>query len=87
VTRQRGALARDTSSPRLRALERIGWRVKRQSGTLERDGWPDYVFAFHEGDELGPRAMARVGRATGLRPLNRADLVRATIRAQAEAIG
>ena len=34
----------------LRALQRIGWRIKRQSGshrTLERAGWPDYTFAFH----------------------------------------
>jgi len=36
----------------LAALLRIGWRVKRQSGshrTLERAGWPDFVFAFHGG--------------------------------------
>jgi predicted RNA binding protein YcfA (HicA-like mRNA interferase family) len=35
----------------LAALLRIGWQVKRQSGshkTLEREGWPDYVFAFHD---------------------------------------
>lgn len=55
----------------LAALLRIGWRVKRQSGshrTLERDGWPDYVFAFHDGDEIGPRMLARIGKATGLTP-------------------
>jgi predicted RNA binding protein YcfA (HicA-like mRNA interferase family) len=36
----------------LAALERIGWQIKRQSGshkTLMREGWPDFVFAFHEG--------------------------------------
>ena len=35
----------------LAALERIGWRVKRQSGShklLAREGWPDYEFAFHD---------------------------------------
>ena len=37
----------------LAALLRVGWVVKRQTGshkTLSRDGWPDYVFAFHDGD-------------------------------------
>lgn len=55
----------------LRALLRIGWEVKRQSGShriLRRDGWPDYVFAFHERDDIGPRMLARIGRHTGLMP-------------------
>ena len=55
----------------LRALSLIGWKLKRQAGshrTLERPGWPDYVFAFHEGDEIGPRMMARIAKQTGLRP-------------------
>ena len=54
----------------LAALLRIGWFVKRQTGshrTLVRTGWPDYVFAFHEKDEIGPRMMARISRRTGLR--------------------
>ena len=53
----------------LRALERIGWTVKRQVGshrTLARSGWPDYVFAFHDGDEVGPKMVARVAKHTGL---------------------
>jgi predicted RNA binding protein YcfA (HicA-like mRNA interferase family) len=55
----------------LAALFRIGWSVKRESGshrTLARAGWPDYVFAFHDADEIGPRMLARVARGTGLRP-------------------
>ncbi|HLE28743.1 MAG TPA: type II toxin-antitoxin system HicA family toxin [Anaerolineales bacterium] len=47
----------------LAALLRIGWRVKRQSGshrTLERAGWPDFVFAFHDNEEIGPRMLARL---------------------------
>ena len=55
----------------LAALQRIGWRVKRQSGshrTMERDGWPDFVFAFHEGEEIGPRMLARIAKRTGLTP-------------------
>jgi predicted RNA binding protein YcfA (HicA-like mRNA interferase family) len=55
----------------LAALLRIGWRIKRQSGshrTLSRDGWPDFVFAFHDGDEIGPRMLSRIAKRTGLRP-------------------
>jgi predicted RNA binding protein YcfA (HicA-like mRNA interferase family) len=55
----------------LRALQRIGWRIKRQSGshrTLQRAGWPDYVFAFHDDVEIGPVALARIAKHTGLRP-------------------
>ena len=55
----------------LAALLRIGWQVKRQSGshkTLSRDGWPDFVFAFHDGVEIGPRMLARIAKNTGLKP-------------------
>jgi predicted RNA binding protein YcfA (HicA-like mRNA interferase family) len=55
----------------LAALLRIGWSVKRQSGshrTLSRDGWSDFVFALHDGEELGPRMLARIAKRTGLRP-------------------
>lgn len=55
----------------LRALLKIGWSIKRQIGshrTLERAQWPDYVFAFHDGDEIGPAMMARIAKHTGLQP-------------------
>jgi predicted RNA binding protein YcfA (HicA-like mRNA interferase family) len=55
----------------LAALVRIGWTVKRQSGshrTLQRAGWPDVVFAFHDGEEVGPRMLARLAKHTGLTP-------------------
>ena len=55
----------------LAALLRIGWQVKRQSGShrvLARAGWPDFVFAFHDGVEIGPRMLARIARHTGLEP-------------------
>ncbi len=55
----------------LAALLSIGWRLKRQSGshrTLAREGWPDFVFAFHDGDEIGPRMLSRVAKRTGLQP-------------------
>jgi len=54
------------------ALLRIGWTVKRHEGTshrtLSRDGWPDFVFAFHDSDEIGGRMLARVAKRTGLQP-------------------
>ena len=55
----------------LAALLRIGWRLKQQRAShrvLERAGWPDYVFAFHDDDELGPRILAKIGKQTGLQP-------------------
>lgn len=55
----------------LAALRRIGWRIKRTSGshrTLARDGWDDFVFAFHDDEEIGPRMLARIARRTGLTP-------------------
>ena len=55
----------------LAALLGIGWKIKRQSGshrTLTRAGWPDFVFAFHEGEEIGPRMLARISKHTGLAP-------------------
>ena len=51
------------------ALLGIGWSLKRQSGshrTLAREGWPDFVFAFHDGEEIGPRMLARIAKHTGL---------------------
>jgi predicted RNA binding protein YcfA (HicA-like mRNA interferase family) len=55
----------------LAALLRIGWIVKRQSGshrTLARPDWPDFVFAFHDNEEIGPRMLARIAKRTGLNP-------------------
>jgi predicted RNA binding protein YcfA (HicA-like mRNA interferase family) len=55
----------------LAALMRNGWTVKRQSGShriLARPGWADFVFAFHDGEEIGPRMLSRIARHTGLRP-------------------
>jgi predicted RNA binding protein YcfA (HicA-like mRNA interferase family) len=55
----------------LAALARIGWTVKRATGShrvLARAGWSDFVFAFHDGDEIGPRMLARIARRTGLTP-------------------
>jgi predicted RNA binding protein YcfA (HicA-like mRNA interferase family) len=54
----------------LAALLRIGWKIKRQGGTshriLERSGWPDILFAYHDRVTLGPTAMKVLAKKTGL---------------------
>jgi predicted RNA binding protein YcfA (HicA-like mRNA interferase family) len=53
------------------ALLRIGWSVLRQVGShrrLHRPGWPNFTFSFHDNEEIGPAALARIGKLTGLRP-------------------
>ena len=54
------------------ALLRIGWQLKRQAGgshkVLSREGLPDFVWAFHDRDEIGPRMLARIAKRTGLQP-------------------
>jgi len=62
-----------TRAPQVLAtLLRIGWTIKRQSGTshrvLTRVGWPDYVFPFHDREEIGPKMLARIAKHTGLTP-------------------
>jgi predicted RNA binding protein YcfA (HicA-like mRNA interferase family) len=55
----------------LAALLRIGWTIKRTRGShrvLERPNWRDFVFAFHDSDEIGPAMLARIARKTGLTP-------------------
>ena len=55
----------------LAALSKIGWQVKRQSGshrTLARPNWPDVVFAFHDDEEIGSKMLARIAKLTGLTP-------------------
>jgi predicted RNA binding protein YcfA (HicA-like mRNA interferase family) len=54
----------------LAALLRIGWSIRRQSGTshriLERPNWPDFLFAYHDRVTLGPAAMKMLAKKTGL---------------------
>ncbi len=55
----------------LSALLRLGWRIKRESGShrvLQREGWADVVFAFHDREEIGPRMLVRLAKVTGLTP-------------------
>lgn len=55
----------------LAALLRVGWTIKRTTGShrvLARPGWANVIFAFHDGEEIGPRMLARIARSTGLTP-------------------
>jgi len=56
----------------LAALLRIGWKIKREGRGSHRvfchDNWPDFVFSFHDKDEIGPRMLARIAKHTGLQP-------------------
>lgn len=54
----------------LAALFRAGWTLKRETGShkiLEHPRHPDFVFAFHDREEIGPRLMARIAKKTGLK--------------------
>ena len=53
------------------ALFNIGWQIKRQTGShivLNREGWPNYIWAFRNYEEIGPRMLAKISKKTGLRP-------------------
>jgi predicted RNA binding protein YcfA (HicA-like mRNA interferase family) len=55
----------------LAALKRSGWRIIREKGshrTLERAPGERYVWAFHDGIEIGPKMLARIAKQTGLKP-------------------
>ena len=55
----------------LAALLRLGWTIKRQAGShrvLARQSFPDFAFAFHDSEEIGPRMLARIAKHTGLKP-------------------
>ena len=60
-----------TAKRLLAALFGIGWKLKRQPGshrTLSREGWLDVVSAFHDGEEIAPRMLARIAKHTGITP-------------------
>ena len=55
----------------LAALLRIGWEVAWQRGShrrLKRSGRPNYTFAFHDNEEVGPGLLAQIAKTTGLQP-------------------
>lgn len=65
-----------TSSKKVyRALIRIGWREKPRISNagshkqLENPDYPyEFTWAFHDGDEIGPKMLAKIAKRTGLKP-------------------
>jgi predicted RNA binding protein YcfA (HicA-like mRNA interferase family) len=54
----------------LAALLRIGWRIKRTSGShrvLSKTGYYDIVFAFRDPEDIGLMMFIRIARAAGLK--------------------
>jgi len=50
---------------------RIGWTLKKQIGShrrMQRTGWPNFTFSFHDGEEVGPAALAKIAKDSGLKP-------------------
>jgi hypothetical protein len=35
---------------------------------LQKVGYPNYVWAFHDNAEIGPKMLARIAKHTGLKP-------------------
>ena len=56
----------------LASLLQIGWTIKREAKgshrVLSRPGWPDYIVAFHDDEEIGPRMLSRIAKRTRLEP-------------------
>lgn len=53
------------------ALLRIGWKLRKQVGShrkLQRPGWSNFTFCFHDSEEVGPAALSKIGKETGLEP-------------------
>jgi len=55
----------------LRALESTGWIVIRQRGShriMSKTGYPDFTFAFHNKEDIGPKMLSRIAKYTDLTP-------------------
>ena len=53
------------------ALLRKGWSVVSQKGShikLQHPERGNYMFGFHDNEEIGPRMLARIAKHTGLTP-------------------
>jgi predicted RNA binding protein YcfA (HicA-like mRNA interferase family) len=54
-----------------KALLKIGWTYLRQVGShkkLSHPNFPNYAWAFGDGDELGRRSSLAIAKKTGLKP-------------------
>ena len=63
---------RSTKSRRvLKALEKIGWEYTRSHSShkvLTKPGFQNFIFCFHDRDEIGPPMLSKISKQTGLSP-------------------
>ena len=55
----------------LKSLLKSGWSIKRQRGShriLSKASFPDFTFAFHDREEIGPKMLVRISKHTGITP-------------------
>jgi len=55
----------------LRALLRNGWQIISQKGShvkLHHPKYGNFMFGFHDNEELGHRMLTRIAKRTGLTP-------------------
>jgi predicted RNA binding protein YcfA (HicA-like mRNA interferase family) len=55
----------------LRALLRKGWKIVSQKGShvkLNHPQYGNYMFGFHDREEIGAVMLAKIGKKTGLTP-------------------
>ena len=56
-----------------KALLSIGWVPVSQKGSHvklhhSKGDFPEYMWAFHDGEEIGPKMLSRIAKHTGLTP-------------------
>jgi len=56
-----------------KALLSIGWTPVSQKGSHIKlrhisGRSPEYMWAFHDGEEIGPKMLSRIAKHTGLKP-------------------
>ena len=55
-----------------KALLRIGWIPKSEKKgshvQMRKPGFPDYTWAWHDSEELGPVILKKIAKYTGLKP-------------------
>jgi mRNA interferase HicA len=55
----------------LRALQRKGWKIVSQKGSHIKLSHPErgnYMFGFHDKEEIGTAMLSKIGKKTGLTP-------------------
>jgi hypothetical protein len=61
-------LARHQSQAGLRRPSPSWLELEETSGISSQKGWSNFTFCFHDREEIGPAALSKIGKDTGLRP-------------------